>query len=336
MVKLYDESFSTLYKGFTGTNTFDLPEGIAIPNSLFRYRIESFGEPMGFDRDTHARVPINTEDSLICYTPDTDPLPDMDLDNIGVCTLNSPQTTNLMLHTRIRHPLGVPGGIQTVTVEMPGSTIELSYAVKIGRNEGIYELILPESEILAGDYVFRVTDINGNSCEITETFVPQIVPFPDQTSFSPSHQSEISTTQPHFSWDEVEEASYYKVHIFDAIGDLLGEFSTHTNFLLLPTDLLSNCGTFYSKVEAIREGEGENVNNVGSSATDFAECSMFKVRSLYDFDGDGEISIIDIMKVAGRWNTFEGGEGYELIYDLDGDGDIDVVDIMGVAGRGLV
>ena len=43
--------------------------------------------------------------------------------------------------------------------------------------------------------------------------------------------------------------------------------------------------------------------------------------------------LFDIMKVAGRWNTFEGGDGYELIYDLDGDGDIDVVDIMGVAGK---
>lgn len=137
-------------------------------------------------------------------------------------------------------------------------------------------------------------------------------------------------------WDFVDAAggaSYYKVHIFDAIGNRLGEFSTRTNSLLLPTDLLSNCGTFYWKVEAIREGEGENVNDIGSSATDFEGCVMFKVNSLCNLDGDGVISIIDIMKVAGRWDSFEGGEGYELIYDLDGDGDIDVVDIMKVAGR---
>jgi hypothetical protein len=333
IVKLYDEAFSTIYKGFTGTNTFDLPEGIAVPNTFFRYRVESFGEPMGFDRDAHARVPINTGDSLICYTPDTDPLPDMDLDDIGVCTWNSPQTTHLTLHARVRHPLGVPAGIQTVTVEMPGGTVALPYVEKIGRNEGIYELILPESEIRAGDYVFKATDINGNPVEITESFIPQIIPFPEQASFTPPHQSEITTTQPEFSWEEVEGASYYKVHIYDANGNLIGEFSTQNPSLLLPTDLLSNCGTFFWKVEAIREGEGENVNNVGLSATDFEGCSMFEVRSLYDFDGDGEISIIDIMKVAGRWNSFEGGEGYELIYDLDGDGDIDVVDIMGVAGK---
>ena len=187
---------------------------------------------------------------------------------------------------------GVPGGIQAVSVEMPGGTVVLPYAGKIGRNEGVYELSLAGSEIQAGDYVFKATDINGNPVEVTETFVPQIIPFPDQTSFSPSHQSELTTTQPNFSWDEVAGASYYKVYIYDAIGNLLGKFSTETHSLLLPTDLLSNCGTFYWKVEVVLEGEGENVNNVGASANGFEECSMFKVRSLYDFDGDDEISII--------------------------------------------
>lgn len=52
---------------------------------------------------------------------------------------------------------------------------------------------------------------------------------------------------------------------------------------------------------------------------------------LYDFDCDGDVDVVDIMRVTARWNSFRGDSLYDAQYDLDSDGDIDVVDIMKVA-----
>ena len=53
----------------------------------------------------------------------------------------------------------------------------------------------------------------------------------------------------------------------------------------------------------------------------------------YDFDGDCDIDIVDIMTVASHWNCQCGNDCYDHRYDLDHDCDIDIVDIMLVAGR---
>ncbi|MBU4589581.1 MAG: hypothetical protein KKG01_01500 [Candidatus Omnitrophica bacterium] len=50
-----------------------------------------------------------------------------------------------------------------------------------------------------------------------------------------------------------------------------------------------------------------------------------------DIDGDNDIDIADIMKVAVIWHTEEGDERFNPIYDLNNSGRIDIVDIMLVA-----
>ncbi len=61
------------------------------------------------------------------------------------------------------------------------------------------------------------------------------------------------------------------------------------------------------------------------------------VEGCYDFDGDGQVDVDDVMRVASRWRTScdnpdpdddPGTPSYEARYDLDGDCDIDIVDIM--------
>jgi spore coat protein A len=53
----------------------------------------------------------------------------------------------------------------------------------------------------------------------------------------------------------------------------------------------------------------------------------------YDLDCDSDVDIVDIMRVASRWNTSLGDQNYDAQYDFDADGDIDVVDIMQVAAQ---
>jgi len=50
-----------------------------------------------------------------------------------------------------------------------------------------------------------------------------------------------------------------------------------------------------------------------------------------DIDGDGDVDIVDIQKVAAHYGQQEGDPGWEPKYDVDGDGDVDIVDIQKVA-----
>ena len=52
-----------------------------------------------------------------------------------------------------------------------------------------------------------------------------------------------------------------------------------------------------------------------------------------DIDCDGDVDIVDIQRVAGKWNTRRGHNDFETRYDLDNDGDIDIIDIQRVASR---
>ncbi|MBN1560702.1 carboxypeptidase regulatory-like domain-containing protein [candidate division KSB1 bacterium] len=52
-----------------------------------------------------------------------------------------------------------------------------------------------------------------------------------------------------------------------------------------------------------------------------------------DVDCDGDVDIVDIQLVAGKWNSSCGDPGYDSRCDIDGDCDIDIVDIQRVAGQ---
>jgi len=53
--------------------------------------------------------------------------------------------------------------------------------------------------------------------------------------------------------------------------------------------------------------------------------------SPFDFDGDCDVDIADIMAVAVRWQCEVGDPCYDPRYDVDDDGDVDVIDIMETA-----
>jgi hypothetical protein len=72
---------------------------------------------------------------------------------------------------------------------------------------------------------------------------------------------------------------------------------------------------------------GENVPvSTQDTALEISNC-------LGDFDGDGDVDISDIQKIAYRWNAQTGEALYALQYDLDGNGRIDIGDIQKVAYR---
>jgi hypothetical protein len=50
-------------------------------------------------------------------------------------------------------------------------------------------------------------------------------------------------------------------------------------------------------------------------------------------DDDGDVDIVDVQSVSGRWGSRLGDAAYDPRGDMDGDGDIDIVDVQTVAGR---
>ena len=52
-----------------------------------------------------------------------------------------------------------------------------------------------------------------------------------------------------------------------------------------------------------------------------------------DVDGDQDVDIFDIVKIAGIYGALQGDPSYDANSDIDGDGDIDIFDIVAAAGH---
>ena len=81
-------------------------------------------------------------------------------------------------------------------------------------------------------------------------------------------------------------------------------------------------------------GTFTNTASITSGVTDpnmANNSATVSTTACYDFNGDGQVNIPDIMIVASRWRCECGDACYDPLYDFDNDCDIDIVDIMQVA-----
>ncbi|UCG36940.1 MAG: hypothetical protein JSV64_01300 [Candidatus Bathyarchaeota archaeon] len=61
--------------------------------------------------------------------------------------------------------------------------------------------------------------------------------------------------------------------------------------------------------------------------------TMILITLAGDLDGDHDVDIFDIVKMAGAYGTSEGDPKYDAYADIDDDGDVDIFDIVAAAGN---
>jgi hypothetical protein len=76
-----------------------------------------------------------------------------------------------------------------------------------------------------------------------------------------------------------------------------------------------------------------NISTIDSDETGPEQDTETLSTGCYDFNGNGEVDVGDIMLVVARWRMTENDPGWDPRYDLDEDGCITVVDIMIVAAQ---
>jgi len=335
LVKVYDNNFKTIHKGKVNTNSYTLPDGILSSSDYFRFRIEMFGEFDQYDIESHGRTPGATLDANVFHTSNSFNVnPAIDDNNIGVCSLYTKDNKELLFQVIVRSGLGVPNGINSVSVDISSSKFLLTYKKKITKNEGLYELKLSENFINEGEFCFTVSDINGNMKQIKELFFPQSITELNFFPITPTNGSVLNTTKPSFRWNLIENTIYYILYIYDFNGNEIGKYQTSNNSFKLLSDILSTKAKFFWKIDAITRQKENNIDCIVSSASTKDDFFYLNILSLYDFDNDEDITEIDISYIANRWNSniFD-NKRYSRIYDFNNNQKIDLLDIMKVCKK---
>jgi hypothetical protein len=109
----------------------------------------------------------------------------------------STSTRSLLLHrVRVFDYDGIlaDGSSHSVTVEYPGGAIKsLSLIDKWDRNTGLYHRTDSAGPFFSGDYIYRVTDSQGNTSTVTDNVQINALSAPDINSFTPTVGSESIT-----------------------------------------------------------------------------------------------------------------------------------------------
>jgi len=207
------------------TTSWTLPHGFCVPGETYLWRINAFDDS-DFQK---AQNRVNTDWREFTMAPAlTHPSPPVIDPDGGVMTYTMPDNDLLVFSVKIIDQDGVAsdGSSHTVHVTGPGVDHQMSYDSSNRRRHlrtttsGFYSysmpvVITPE----AGDYVFTVTDPDGNPSTYTETLaasdINPVDPPPDLTTLSPSSQGEHVTM--HVDNVEVNGAPYDN---FDSYADI--------------------------------------------------------------------------------------------------------------------
>ena len=174
-------------------------------------------------------------------------------------------------------------------------------------------------------YIFNTSEINvtinDKSLEVISEAIAKPILSIDMSSVIQVGDSEkISWNGQHISDDSRVNIKAYRNNKWETIVTDI-EYSKHSIDWLVtnPKDLNASI-----KIE------------LSSNTSVFVEKKVHifgEDDTKYDFDGDGDIDVADIMKVVSGWNSKLGDSSYNASYDFNDDKKIDIKDIMIIASK---
>lgn len=178
----------------------------------------------------------------------------------------------------------------------------------------------------------EVVDVENGNTEL-KTIAPQ----DENEEFDPVQA--LDTTNP------TEATLEFGIVAYDMATDTVTEgisgiFDPDTSPLATVTFRAKASGT--ASIGFVFDGDGVTTDsNVVSLISDVPEDILTQPTSsvsvsitsvCYDFNGNNEVDVQDLMQFASRWNAEVGDPTFDTRFDIDHDGDIDIVDIQTASG----
>ncbi len=129
-------------------------------------------------------------------------------------------------------------------------------------------------------------------------------------------------------FEEIDNANGVATYGQASFGSQAGASGSGTLAMVCFTPQAAGTATLSLSASQLTDVPGNNLNHnrQGGNIT-ISDCYWA------DLDCDGDVDVVDIQLVAGRWNSSAGDGTYDAKYDLDNDGDIDVVDVQRIASQ---
>ena len=322
-VRIYNnDGNSTVWRGYSGNQTsYQVPPGILLPNTEYRYRIDAYDNHVGLNLDNWSKAPASNSDNISFFTGGESTAPYIDLDNVGTQTW----TDNLMgsyynFWIAVHDGQGVPGNISSVSVTFPnGETLPLYYDEGNASNtttSGIYRntAFLPFE---SGTYTYSVQDKDGHSVTLQETSTLNPIGFPTLESLQPENNALINGTAVNFDWSDVEGAAFYQVRIYDQNFKEIHKFSTVESQYALPAGILSENSFYRYRIQSRREFFDENVDN-GSTMPDLYRSLTFRTGAVTDGIQSPSIDLDGFGAFVSHYlHPGTGGPVYTLEFSVD-------------------
>jgi hypothetical protein len=270
-----------------GMYSCSVPENVLKPGQTYKYQVRAS------DAGTGEKVQNAGRSEWRTFTMETSfqhaAMPAIDLDGGGawVLTRNNGNAVELWVKVIDHDGVAYDGSSHQVTASTPYGDKQLRFDSRDTAFSGYYYLYIdaPAMGLPAypGDYVFTVTDPDGNTGSLADTLVVNPIPLADQNSFLPAFNAVVTDTTPSFSWDPVQGAKHYRVRIYSENPTNLissGSAGAGTNSYAMPSGILQPNTAYRYRIDARDSHRFLDMSNVSKTPEYSSEFIRFTTGAL--------------------------------------------------------